>query len=70
MHWTERLRLTREEEDEEANRLTASLAGLAAALFLLVIGLHVVHHLATKAAIEDCLMAGRINCDALVIHPH
>jgi hypothetical protein len=70
MNWTERLGFTRESEQEEADRLTGSLAGLAAALLLLVIGLHVVYHLESKAAIEDCLMAGRINCDALVVNQH
>lgn len=59
-HWT------REAEQEEANRVTASLAGLAMALFLVVAGLFLVQHLRDKAMIEDCLLSGRINCDQLV----
>lgn len=57
---------TREAEQQEANRVTASLAGLAMALFLVVVGLFLVQHLRDKARIEDCLLSGRINCDQLV----
>lgn len=55
--------LRREQTDED--RQTASLAGIAVVLLLLVAGLFLVHTLRTKAAIEDCLMAGRRNCDSL-----
>jgi hypothetical protein len=55
------------DEDEEAdNRQTASLAGVAITLLLLVVGLFLVHELHAKAVIEDCLMAGRTQCDWLV----
>jgi hypothetical protein len=55
------------EEDEEAdNRQTASLAGVAITLLLLVAGLFLVHELHAKAVVEDCLMAGRMQCDWLV----
>ena len=55
------------DEDEEAdNRQTASLAGVAITLLLLVVGLFLVHELHAKAVIEDCLMAGRVQCDLLV----
>jgi flagellar biogenesis protein FliO len=57
------------EEQKEANRQTASLAGLAAALFLVVVSLYVVHRLARETALEDCLLAGRTNCDLIVQHP-
>jgi hypothetical protein len=63
---TERLGLSREEAKEEADRQTASLAGLALVLFLVVAGLYVVHQLAIKAAVEDCLLAQRANCDAVL----
>ena len=53
-------------EQTEANRQTGSLAALAVALMLVVIGLFVVQHLASKARLEDCLLAGRNNCDILV----
>jgi hypothetical protein len=55
------------EKDEEAdNRQTASLAGVAITLLLLVVGLFLVHELHAKAMVEDCLMAGRMQCDWLV----
>jgi len=53
-------------DDEAANRQTASLAGVAITLLLLTVGLFLVHELHAKAVIEDCLMAGRIQCDRLV----
>ena len=56
---------TVEDETAEANRLTASLAGLAVALMLVVAGLFLIQHLRDKARIEDCLMSGRFNCDAV-----
>jgi hypothetical protein len=55
-----------EEDEEAANRQTASLAGVAITLLLLVLGLFLVHQLQTKVAIEDCLLAGRMQCDWLV----
>lgn len=53
-------------DKSEADRVTASLAGLAAALLLVVLGLTLIHHLYDEGRVEDCLMAGRINCDQLV----
>jgi hypothetical protein len=58
-----------DEHDETADRQTASLAGVAITLLLLVVGLFLVRELHAKAAIEDCLMSGRINCDMLVQSP-
>ncbi len=55
-----------ETSEDAANRQTASLAGLAAALLLLAICLFLVRELHAKTAIEDCLLAGRRNCDVLV----
>ena len=55
-----------EEDEDAANRQTASLAGMAVTLLLLAVGLFLVHELHAKAAIEVCLMAGRIHCDRLV----
>lgn len=55
-----------EEAEEEANRQTASLAGVAITLLLLVLGVYLVHQLQAKAAIEDCLLSGRTNCDVLL----
>lgn len=51
-----------ESEDEQDNRVTASLAGLAFILLLAVLGLMLVHVLQNKSQTEDCLMSGRTNC--------
>lgn len=55
-----------EDEQAEANRVSMSLAALAFALLLVVVGLFLVQHLATKARVEDCLLSGRTNCDAVL----
>ena len=54
------------DEAAEEDRLTASLAGLAFALLVVVAGLFLIQHLRDKAQVEDCLMAGRSNCDAVL----
>jgi hypothetical protein len=53
-------------DEEAANRQTASLGGVAITLLLLVVGLFLVRELHAKGTVEDCLMAGRTNCDRLV----
>ncbi len=58
--------LDEDEAQEEANRQTASLAGVAVTLLLLVLGVFLVHALHTEAAVEDCLLAGRSNCDMML----
>jgi len=55
-----------EADEDAANRQTASLAGIAITLLLLVIGLFLVRQLHHKSIVEDCLMAGRTQCDWLV----
>ncbi len=59
---------TRQGEDDQAeeNRLTLSLAGLAVALTLVMLGLSLFTQLRDKARVEDCLLAGRLNCDAVL----
>ncbi len=54
------------DEAAEEDRLTASLAGLAVALLLVVAGLFLIQHLRDKALVEDCLMSGRFNCDSVL----
>ena len=54
------------EDQVAADRQTASLAGVAVTLLLLVVGLFLVHELHNKAMIEDCLLSGRSNCDAVL----
>ena len=48
------------------NRLTLSLAGLAIALLIVLTGLFLFTSLRNKAQVEDCILAGRINCDAVL----
>ena len=56
-----------ESHDEEENRVTASLAGLAFMLLLLVLGLMLVHVLQNKSRLEDCLLSGRTNCAEVLL---
>lgn len=58
-----------ETPQDSANRQTASLAGLAIVLALVVVGLLLLLHLRREARLEDCLMSGRLNCDALLVTP-
>ena len=55
-----------EDDQAEENRVTASLAGLALALALVITGLALFTQLRDKTRIEDCLLAGRLNCDAVL----
>lgn len=50
------------EREEDDRRFTTSLAGLAVALFLILIGLYVTDQLAKQSKLEDCMMAGRRDC--------
>jgi hypothetical protein len=54
------------EDEEAANRQTASLAAVAFTLALLVAGLFLVNKLHQTGMMEDCLMAGRMTCDLIV----
>jgi hypothetical protein len=58
-----------EAERKASERQTASLAAIVVILLLLLGGLFLVQRLRAAAVIEDCLMSGRRNCDALVIGP-
>jgi hypothetical protein len=64
-HW-----LDDKAENEATRRQTSGLAGIAVVLLLLVGGLFLVQQLRSASIIEDCLMAGRKNCDALVTKLH
>ena len=61
-----RLGFNRDDEQEEADRQSVSLAGLAVTLALVVVGVYVIHQLEAKDAIEDCLLADHANCDILL----
>ena len=52
---------------EEADRRTAGLAAIVVVLLLLIGGLVLARALYAKSKLEDCLMAGRRDCDHLVI---
>jgi hypothetical protein len=55
-----------EQEDETTeDRRTASLAGIVVILLLLIGGLFLVHRIHSSTAIQDCVMAGRNNCDTI-----
>lgn len=51
-----------EDEQHAADRITSSLAGLAATLLLIVIALVVVRKLQVRCMLEECLMSGRPGC--------
>ncbi len=55
-------RITEQEPDEYAARQTASLAGIAVSLVLIVFGLALVRGLHARAVMQDCLLAGRPDC--------
>jgi len=59
-HWID-------ERQQEADRQTASLGAVAITLLLIVVGLFLVRELHAKAALEDCLLAGRTNCVVLAV---
>ena len=52
-------------DEEERRKQTLSLAALALLLALALGGLLLYRGLRHEGAIEDCLLAGRTNCDAL-----
>lgn len=56
------------EEQADADRQTASLAGLAFSLFLVVLGLFLINELHAKSVLEDCLLSGQSQCLVEAIH--
>jgi hypothetical protein len=54
---------------EESDRRTAGLAAIVVVLLLLIGGLLLTQTLHKKSVLEDCLMAGRRDCDQLVNGP-
>ncbi len=54
------------DDREECNTQTASLAGLAVVLAVLVVCLFLVKSLAHSSRVEDCMLQGRTNCDLLI----
>lgn len=58
-----RFLFTGDDDQDGADRQTASLAGLAVTLLLVVVGLFLIRQLQAKTHVEDCLLAGLRNCD-------
>jgi len=56
-------------DQEEADRRTTGLAAIVVVLVLLIGGLLLTKTLHDKSRIEDCLMAGRRDCDQMVHGP-
>ena len=56
-------------DSEDADRRTAGLASIVVVLILLIGGLWLTHILHKKSVMEDCLMAGRRDCDVLIDGP-
>jgi hypothetical protein len=54
--------MTKRDDDDDDNRITRSLAGLAVVLALAVASLYLVQHLRAVSDLQDCLMSGRTNC--------
>ena len=54
-------------DSEDADRRTAGLAAIVVVLLLLIGGLILTKTLHRKSQLEDCLMAGRRDCDALIV---
>ncbi|HEX7968797.1 MAG TPA: hypothetical protein VF502_11315 [Stellaceae bacterium] len=61
--------MTERERQEEDDRFTNSLAGLAVTLVLLVIGLWLAEAIAAESNLEDCLLQGRMNCERIELSP-
>lgn len=57
------------ERQEDDRRFTTSLAGLAAALFLILVGLYVTEELAAQSKLEDCVLQGRADCLRVELTP-
>jgi len=57
------------ERAEDDRRFTNSLAGLAAALFLVLVGLYVTEQLAEESKLEDCVLQGRPDCMRVELTP-
>ena len=51
--------------DADALRQTGSLAGLAVALLLVVVGLYVIEVLHGEAVLQDCVLSGRAVCNGI-----
>jgi hypothetical protein len=68
--YTHRPLLEESARDQVAARQTAGLVGIVITLVLLIIGLFLVQQLRAASALEDCLMAGRHDCEVPATTAH
>jgi hypothetical protein len=54
-----------EPDQNQGGSRVAAIAGLAIAAILLVAGLWLAHELTATSKLQDCVMSGRTNCDAI-----
>lgn len=59
-------RRPKDKDEDDASRQTRSLAALALLLALVVLAIFIIQRLRLEGEIEDCLMAGRSDCDRLI----
>ncbi len=62
--------LSRREEQADHDRQTSSLAAMAVLLALVVVGLFLIRTLGAERKLEDCLLAGRSDCDLALPQSH
>ena len=53
------------DDPEQHGGRRGALAGLAIAVVLLAIGVWLAHQLTAASKMQDCLMSGRTNCNAI-----
>ena len=58
-----------EDEDDDGQRQTRGLMALVVVLSLALAASYLIERFRQDGRIEDCLFAGRSNCDALVGRP-
>ena len=60
--------MTRHDDDDDAEeeRHTRGLVGFIVVLLLALAASYLIDSLRQEGMIEDCLLAGRANCDALI----
>jgi hypothetical protein len=56
----------RRDDDDDGARQTRGLMALALVLALALAASYIVERLRKEGLVEDCLLAGRANCDALL----
>ena len=54
-----------EPDQNQGGSRVPAIAGLAIAAVLLVAGLWLAHELTATSKLQDCVMSGRTNCDAI-----